>query len=186
MSTLKSNDNNEMIITCDCGCDEGIRVRIDESFECYCYLTYISGNFYKEQLGLLDKLKKIWKIIRNKDFCYSDIAMSKEDFREYRNWLNSMDADVEGDLISRKSVLELSERDKNNNFIIPYNKVKELPTICNMDSIEDYLRRLRNFKIEVNKMEKEYLSVDTFLYFVDRILKRIKKEFINLRCKNEK
>lgn len=50
MATLKSNDNNEIIITCDCGCDEGIRVRIDESFGDYCYLTYISGIFYKEQL----------------------------------------------------------------------------------------------------------------------------------------
>lgn len=186
MSTLKSNDNNEMIITCDCGCDEGIRVRIDKSFGDYCYLTYISSNFYKEQLGLLDKLKKIWKIARNKDFYYSDIVMSKEDFREYRDWLNSIDADVEGDLISRKSVLELAEYDKNNNLIIPYDKVKELPTICNMDSIENYLKRLNNFKIEVNKMEKEYLSVDIFLYFIDRVLKRIKKEFINLRCENEK
>lgn len=186
MATLKSNDNNEMIVTCDCGCDEGIRVRIDKSFECYCYLTYVSGNFYKDQLGLLDKLKKIWKIIRNKDFCYSDIVMSKEDFIEYRNWLNSMDADVEGDLISRKSVLELSEYDKNNNLVILYDKVKELPTICNMDSIERYLSGLNNFKIEVNKMENEYLSVDNFLHFIDRVLKRIKKEFINLRCENEK
>ena len=47
MATLKSSDNKEMIITCRCGCDEGIRVKIDESFGDYCYLSYISGNFYK-------------------------------------------------------------------------------------------------------------------------------------------
>lgn len=32
MATLKSNDNKEMIIMCDCGCDEGIRVKIEEAF----------------------------------------------------------------------------------------------------------------------------------------------------------
>ena len=91
MATLKSSDNNEMIVTCDCNCDEGIRVMIDKSYELYgeyCYLTYISGNFYKEQAGLLDKLKKIWKIIRNKDFYYSEIVMSKEDFDNYKKWIN--------------------------------------------------------------------------------------------------
>lgn len=55
MATLKSKDNKEMIITCDCGCDEGIRVKIDTSYGDYCYLTYISGNWNKEQGGLLAK-----------------------------------------------------------------------------------------------------------------------------------
>lgn len=84
MATLKSKDNKEMIITCRCGCDEGIRVKIDESFGDYCYQTYISGNYYKEQSGLLDKVRKIWAIVRNKDFYYSDIVMSKEDFEDYK------------------------------------------------------------------------------------------------------
>lgn len=88
MATLKSKDNKEMIITCRCGCDEGIRVKIDESFGDYCYQTYISGNYYKEQSGLLDKLKKICAIIRNKDFYYSEVVMSKEDFNEYKKWIN--------------------------------------------------------------------------------------------------
>ncbi len=88
MATLKSSDNKEMIITCRCGCDEGIRVKIDESFGDYCYQTYISGNWYKEQAGLLDKIKKICDIIRNKDFYYSEIVMNKEDFDEYKKWIN--------------------------------------------------------------------------------------------------
>ena len=88
MATLKSKDNNEMIITCCCNCDEGIRIKIDESYDDYCYLTYISGNFYKEQHVLSKKLKKIWNIIRNKDFYYSEVVMSKEDFEEYKKWIN--------------------------------------------------------------------------------------------------
>ena len=88
MATLKSSDNKEMIITCSCGCDEGIRVKVEGFFDEYCYQTYISGNFYKEQAGLLDKIKKIWAIIKNKDFYYSEIVMSKEDFEDYKKWIN--------------------------------------------------------------------------------------------------
>lgn len=94
MATLKSKDNKEMILTCDYGCDEGIRVKIDTSYGDYCYLTYISGNWNKEQGGLLAKLKNIWKIIRNKDFYYSEVIMSKEDFEEYKNWINEQSIEV--------------------------------------------------------------------------------------------
>lgn len=88
MATLKRADNKEMVITCMCGCDEGIRVKIDPSYGDYCYQTYISGNFYKEQCGIGQKLKKIWAIIKNKDFYYSEVIMTKEDFEEYRRWIN--------------------------------------------------------------------------------------------------
>ena len=37
------------------------------------------------------KLKKIWSIIRNKDFYYSEIIMSKEEFDKFRNALNKVD-----------------------------------------------------------------------------------------------
>lgn len=87
MATLKTKDNKEMMIVCKCGCDEGIRIKIDTEFDDYAYMTYVSGNFYREQ-GFFKKLKKIWNIILNKDFCYSEIIMSKEDFEEYKKWIN--------------------------------------------------------------------------------------------------
>ena len=88
MATLKTKDNKEMIILCECGCDEGMRIQIDTEFGDYAYMTYVSGNFYKEKNGFFNKLKKIWDIIRNKDFYYSDIILSKEDFEEYKKWIN--------------------------------------------------------------------------------------------------
>ena len=88
MAALKNKDGNMMILTCKCGCDEGIRVEIKEDYGDYCYQTYISGNFYKEQGTLKEKLKKIWVIIHNKDFYYSDIVMTKEEWEEYKKWVN--------------------------------------------------------------------------------------------------
>ena len=37
---------------------------------------------------LKEKMKKIWSIIRNKDHYYLDIVMSKEDFQEFKEWIN--------------------------------------------------------------------------------------------------
>ena len=88
MAVLKALDNFEMIISCKCGCDNGIRIKIEKDEEDYCYLTYISGNWYKEQAGFAKKLKKIWAIIRNKDFYYSEIILDKKDWEEYKKWVN--------------------------------------------------------------------------------------------------
>lgn len=51
-------------------------------------MTYLSGNWYKEQAGFIKKLKKIWAIIRNKDFYYSEIILNKKDWEEYKKWIN--------------------------------------------------------------------------------------------------
>lgn len=90
MATFKTSDNNQLIISCSCGCDEGLRVSIDnDNDEIYCYQTYLSGNWSKEQKGFLDKLKKIWRILINKDYFYSEICLSREDWEEYKKWVNS-------------------------------------------------------------------------------------------------
>jgi hypothetical protein len=89
MAVLKNKDGNELILSCICSCDDGLRVKIDNSDEVsYCYQTYISGNWYKEQGSFKDKLKKICAIIRNKDYYYSEIILNKEQWEEYKEWVN--------------------------------------------------------------------------------------------------
>lgn len=85
----------ELMVSCKCGIDEGIRIGIDkEDPGCYAFLTYMSGNFYREQDGafrcLIEKCKKIWKIIRNKDFYYSEVLMNKEDFETFKRYVNEI------------------------------------------------------------------------------------------------
>lgn len=36
------------------------------------------------------KLKKIWAILRNKDFYYSEISMSREDFETFKEYINEI------------------------------------------------------------------------------------------------
>lgn len=85
-----------MIVTCKCGCG-AVHLTIDteEDDDYYAYQCFMKSNFYDEQYGMLgklmDKLKKIWKIIRNKDYYYSDIVMNKEDFEQLKEILISFD-----------------------------------------------------------------------------------------------
>lgn len=98
MAVLKNKDNTQLLIDCCCGCDEGIRFKIDkfaDDLDYYCFMTYTNGNFYREQgdtlWGVLyKKLKKIWTIIRNKDFYYAEITMTKAEFDEFKEYLNNI------------------------------------------------------------------------------------------------
>lgn len=96
MAVLKNKEGTDFIVDCHCGCKEGVRFTIDkDDFGFYCFVTYTSGHFYREQgdtvLNVLHKkLKKIWAIIRNKDFYYSDVVLTKEDFDEFKEYINSI------------------------------------------------------------------------------------------------
>jgi len=90
MSVLTTSDNNQLIVTCSCGCQESLHIEITDFGDGdYCYLSYLNGNWYREQRGFLDKLKKIWRILTNRDYCYSEICLSKDSWEEYKRWVNS-------------------------------------------------------------------------------------------------
>lgn len=96
MAVLKNTNGAELLVDCCCGCDEGIRFRIDkDDLDYYCFMTYTNGNFYREQgdgvfCTIYKKLKKIWAIIRNKDFYYAEVVMTKDDFNEFKEYLNNI------------------------------------------------------------------------------------------------
>ena len=96
MAALKNKDGTELYIDCHCGCNEGIRFRVNkDDFDYYCFMSYTNGNFYKEQCEkmwcvLYKKLKKIGAIIRNKDYYYNELIMTKEEFNEFKEYINSI------------------------------------------------------------------------------------------------
>ena len=73
-------------------------IRINEDSDdddMYCIMSYTNGKFYGEQdekiLKVLGKkLRKIWSIIINKDFYYSEVCMTKEDFKKFKAYINSV------------------------------------------------------------------------------------------------
>lgn len=93
-----NKEKNAFYINCACGCEEALTFRIvppyDEKDTDYAFITYSRGSFYAEQNTILDriykKLSRIWAIIRNKDYYYSDIILTKEDFNQFVDCLNGV------------------------------------------------------------------------------------------------
>lgn len=103
MSVLKTNDGKELMITCSCGCDSGVSIRVEQDYwnagksdnDTFAYCTILSGNWYKDQYQIIrdvlwQKMKKIWAIIRNKDYYYSEICMTRKDFETFREYINEV------------------------------------------------------------------------------------------------
>jgi hypothetical protein len=96
MAVLRNKDSTELFVSCDCGCEQGVHLRIDkEDNDMYFLMTYTNGNWYADQdktvrAVIREKMKKIWCIIRNKDFHYSDISMTPKDFQEFKEYINSI------------------------------------------------------------------------------------------------
>ena len=96
MAVMISENKKELIVTCKCGCQDTIHIKVDDEdkdADYYAIQTYMSGNWYCNQNDTIircigRKLKKIWAIIRNKDYSYSDVLMSHEDFRKYKEYIN--------------------------------------------------------------------------------------------------
>jgi len=97
MAVMRSKDGKDLLVDCSCGCDNGVRIKVqpwDE--ESYAFITYTNGNFYRDQEDsgwrvFCKKWKKIWAIMRGKDFYYADICMSKADFQEFKDYLSSIE-----------------------------------------------------------------------------------------------
>ena len=96
MSVLTNKNQTELIVTCHCGCEESVHIRIDkEDYDNYAITSFMNGNWYRDQNDrviktIWRKLKKIWSIIRNKDFYYSEITMNKNEFEEFKKYINSI------------------------------------------------------------------------------------------------
>lgn len=94
----KDDTKHEMIVTCRCGCDQAAHFTIwnDGDYDMYSMISYMNGNFYSEQNRTVwriirDKFKRIWAIIRNKDYYYSDIVMDKEEWEQFKEFINSIE-----------------------------------------------------------------------------------------------
>ncbi|BFK11879.1 hypothetical protein F140042L4_20370 [Coprococcus phoceensis] len=97
MSIMMSKDKKELIVACKCLCGDTVHFckieDTDDTEKEYAFMTYLNSNWYNDQdkkIGrvIKDKLKKILGIIRNKDYYYSDIVMSKEDFQQFKDYIN--------------------------------------------------------------------------------------------------
>lgn len=93
-----NEDKTELIATCNCGCDNSIHIRLDDDFKRdydadeFAFMTYMKGDDTMGYKGgkLYHKFRKLWYILRGKDYCYSDVIMTKNDVEQLRDYLSSV------------------------------------------------------------------------------------------------
>lgn len=96
MAVLRDLKGTEMYLDCACGCGDGVRIRFDKNdYDYYCLMTYTNSVFQQTQSNtfwrrLRRKLTKIWAIIRGKDFYYSEIMMAKDEFEEFKRYIDEI------------------------------------------------------------------------------------------------
>ena len=94
---VKDSSGTNAFVDCHCGCDSGLRIRVDreDDGDLYVVVNYTSADFYKDQATWFSmlklKLQKIWAIIRNKDFHYSEVCMTKEEYQDFKKIINEVE-----------------------------------------------------------------------------------------------
>lgn len=81
---------NEFITFCKCGCGNGIVLKADNEDE-EVSLQIVSDNFYsmqnKGKMSIKEKIKRIWCIIKGKEYCYFDILIEKGELQEFKEFV---------------------------------------------------------------------------------------------------
>ncbi len=101
MSLLFTEDKKELIVTCKCGCEDAFHfVLYDMGDDDFSFLTFLKADFNTEYYkgpwrSFLVKCKKIWYVLRGKDYCYADTIMTKGDFLRFKEYINSIPVDGE-------------------------------------------------------------------------------------------
>lgn len=90
MGVLKNIDGSELFIDCKCGCGDSMRLVVDKyDDDEYAIMTKME-NCKKDSIWwmICKKFSKIWAIIRNRDYYYNDIVMTKEDYETFKRYIN--------------------------------------------------------------------------------------------------
>lgn len=81
---------NEYVAFCKCGCMDGVVLKADNT-DNELSLQLVSDYFYlmqsKGKISLREKLKRIWFIIRGKEYCYFDILIDNEELQRFKEFV---------------------------------------------------------------------------------------------------
>lgn len=87
----KLSECTKVIVDCNDGCGNAICISQEDFIKDYkeVYISLVSSLFYSRQKESFSrKCKRIWDIIRNKEYTYFDICISYDQLREYIDNLN--------------------------------------------------------------------------------------------------
>lgn len=87
---MKDDNNKTGALYCSCGCDDGVLLKAEIDDWEIVELSLVSDSFYTHQKNIMsfkEKCKRIWKIIRNKEYKYFYIIINKDDMKEFKDFV---------------------------------------------------------------------------------------------------
>lgn len=82
--------NDENITFCKCGCGNGVVLKFDNEDD-ELSVQLVSDNFYlwqnRGKMSFREKMKRIWYIIKGKEYCYFDILIDKDELHEFKEFV---------------------------------------------------------------------------------------------------
>lgn len=90
---LKSDDGQQAALFCSCGCYNGVTMKFDKEDQTF-FLSLVSDDFYTMQTTALrrfvEKIKRIWCVIRNKEYSYTEIVIEKDDLDAFKEFVANL------------------------------------------------------------------------------------------------
>lgn len=86
-------NNNKYSTFCKCGCGNGVILKFDNEDD-ELSVQLVSDNFYsiqnKGKMSIKEKLKRIWYIVRGKEYCYFNILIDKNELHEFKEFITRL------------------------------------------------------------------------------------------------
>lgn len=83
--------NSYKTMFCKCGCGNGVILKADDDEDWGVSLQLVSDNFYTNQKSIYstikEKWKRIWNVLRNKEYCYFDILIEPGELEEFKKFV---------------------------------------------------------------------------------------------------
>ena len=90
---MTNKEKDSLTLYCSCGVSDGVLLRTDTFGGLD--IALVSDIFYTSQKSRWDifkeKCKRIWFIIRNKEYSYFDILVEPEDMKEFKEFVNKIE-----------------------------------------------------------------------------------------------
>jgi len=88
-----NKDNSELIVSCDCGCGDGLlwkANRFDEEGEQY-FVSLTEHGWYAKQTGRIKPyFRRIWKALCGKEYYLTELIMTKSEVEDLSEFLHQL------------------------------------------------------------------------------------------------
>ena len=92
---MRDHSNEHCGVYCSCGCGSGIVLKAEKDGDYGYFLSLVSDKWYTSSTTawerFKEKCKRIWCIIRNKEYYYFDICVRKKDLEEFKEFVAKME-----------------------------------------------------------------------------------------------